>query len=104
MTSRAIVAPLVLVATVAAMLGFLVHRTLTQAPHVETVGVSVIALPSTPKPTPEPSPTAEADVRINGRSRGGSTDDAPSDGDVSNCPAGCECETRPPAGVVIVCR
>lgn len=102
MTSRALLAPLAVVAIVAAVLGFVVHRTLTAAAQTETVGVSVIALPSTPKPTAKPTPRAE--VRIGGRNRSGTSDDAPSNGGVSDCPASCECESRPPAGVVIVCR
>jgi hypothetical protein len=95
------VAPLVLVALVAAVLGFVVQRSLTPPRAEERVDVSVIALPSTPEPSPSPTPepTPRSRVRVNGSSSGGSSDSG-----VSNCPAGCTCESRPPAGVVIICR
>ncbi len=96
-----ILAPLVLVAIVAAVLGFVVQRKITAPAAERHVAVSVIALPPTPEPspTPAPEPAPRSSIRINGRSRGGSSDSG-----VSNCPAGCTCERRPPAGVVIVCR
>jgi hypothetical protein len=97
------IAPLVLVAIVAAVLGFVVQRGLTTPRAERRVDVSVIALPSTPKPSPKPTPEPEStprgSIRVNGRSSGGSSDSG-----VSNCPAGCTCESRPPAGVVILCR
>jgi hypothetical protein len=95
------IAPLVLVAIVAAVLGFVVQRSLTTPAATRRVEVSVIALPSTPEPSPTPSPkaTPRSSVRVNGRSSGGSSDSG-----VPNCPAGCKCERRPPSGVVIVCR
>jgi hypothetical protein len=94
--------PALLVAIVAAVLGFVVQRGLVQPIERERIDVSVIALPSTPdpSPSPEPEPTARARVRFNGRTSGGTSDG----GGASNCPAGCTCESRPPAGVVIVCR
>ena len=101
-------APLLLVAVVAAMLGFVVQRGLTTPGAPERVDVSVIALPSTPEPTPSPKPTSSprSSVRIGGSSRGGTTgsDGGSSGGAVSNCPPGCQCEARPPGGVVIVCH
>jgi hypothetical protein len=94
------VGPALLVAIAAAVLGFVVQRYLTSPVETEHVGISVIALPSTPDPpSPSPEPTAQPRVRVNGRSSGGR-----SDGAVSNCPAGCTCEARPPGGVVILCR
>ena len=96
-----IVMPALIVAIAAAVLGFVVQRGLTQPVERERIGVSVIALPSTPEPSPSPEPTERPRVRFNGRTSGGSSDGSD---DVSNCPAGCTCETRPPAGIVIVCR
>ena len=98
-------APLLLVAVVAAMLGFVVQRALVTPREPEHVEVSVIALPSpAPSPTPKPTPKPRSSVRVNGSTSGGSSADGSSVGGVSNCPAGCRCEARPPAGVVIVCR
>jgi hypothetical protein len=94
------IGPAVLIAIAAAVLGFVVQRSLTTPAEPERVGVSVIALPSTPKPSPKPKPTtAQPRVSFNGRTTGGN-----SGGGVRNCPAGCTCETRPPAGIVILCR
>lgn len=111
MSVRALLAPLLIVAVVAATLGFVVQRGLTTPRERERIGISVIALPSAPDPTPEPTPkeTPRSSIRVNGRSSGGTSVGGPSDDDTSeggtdNCPAGCRCETRPPAGVVIVCR
>ena len=94
-----LVGPILLVVLIGATLGFVVQRQLVPPPVDDHVRVSVIALPSTPEPSPKATATPKTSVHIGGRS--GQSDGS---GGVSNCPAGCQCESRPPSGIVIVCR
>ena len=96
--------PLVALAILSASLGFMVQRQLAPPPTDERVRVSVVALESTPEPTATPTPAAEAERRVRVRSGGGSSGNGSGAEGISSCPAGCTCESRPPQGVVIVCR
>lgn len=91
--------PLMVVAVLAAILGFLVARHFEPAPASGPSRVSVIALPSTPtpKPTLTPSPTATPG------SDGGTGGTGGRGGGSGSCPANCTCESRPPSGIVIRC-
>lgn len=106
---RTVIRPLLLIALIAlsvlsASIGFLVQRRLTPTPANERVRVSVVALESTPEPTPSPEPTASPGPRVRVRTGGRSSETGPGVEEISSCPAGCTCESRPPQGMVIVCR
>jgi hypothetical protein len=95
--------PLVLVAMLAAVLGFVVTREIAPDAPTTSARLSVVALPSEPTPSPEPTPETEetsppsggGDGRSSGRSRSSTRD--------PRCPSGCEC-TFPTGGIVIICR
>ena len=83
--------PLLVVALLAGILGFVVARQVAPAPHATEVRLSVVALPATPTPTPKPTPTAASN------DSGGGSSGGPS------CPSGCQCSGQP-GGIVIICR
>jgi hypothetical protein len=91
---RALALPLLIVAALAATLGFFVTRTIAGDREERTALLSVVALPATPTPvpTPEPSPTPDTAASARRRSSGS-----------ANCPSGCEC-SFPPGGTVVVCQ
>lgn len=97
---RQLALPLALVGLLAAMLGFLVMRSLAAGGQAPSAEVSVVGIPATPSPTPTVAPTPEPAERTStsGRSRGGAG--AARD---PRCPSGCECQF-PPNGTVVVCR
>ena len=95
---------LIAIAFAGAAFGFIVGRQLQPPPVYERVRVSVVALESTPEPSPTPEPTEEPERRTRGGTSGARSREDPVPEGVSNCPAGCTCEARPPQGVVIVCR
>ena len=92
---RPLVVPLILVAILAATLGFFVTRTISEGRGDRAAQVSFVALPATPTPTPSPEPSP-APAPAGTRSRGGGARQP-------NCPSGCEC-SFPPGGTVVVCR
>ena len=109
---RALAIPLLIVASLGLVLGFVVTRQLAPQGAADAPRVSVIEMASTPapdpteEPTPDPETEEESDdagdepsTGSSGRSRTGNRQ-----GGSGNCPAGCTCESRPPAGVMIVCR
>jgi len=87
--------PLIVVALLAGILGFVVTRQIAPVPHPTAVRLSVVALPAQPTPTPTPKPTPTPEV--SGNSSGGSS------GGGSHCPAGCQCSGQP-GGIVIICH
>jgi hypothetical protein len=102
-----VLAMLAAVGIAAGMLGYVTAKELTAPLGREDPRIAVVTLPATPSPSATPSVTATASefrapdstrVEIDGRRVG------EPDGGSDGCPAGCTCETRPPAGVVIVCR
>lgn len=96
---------LVAIALAGAASGFIVGRQLQPPPSDERVRVSVVALEeSTPEPSPTPERTEEPERRTRAGTSGTRSREDPVPEGVSNCPAGCTCEARPPQGVVIVCR
>jgi hypothetical protein len=97
MIRSGLVIPLVLVAILAAVLGFLVTREIAPEAPITSARLSVVALPSKPTPSPQPSPGAEETSEpSSGSSRRRSSRDP-------RCPSGCEC-TYPAGGIVIICR
>ncbi len=99
-----VLAPLVLIGLLGGVIGFTVAQQIT--PRIDSrdaVRVSAIAMPATPSPKPSKSPTPEPSAAARPRDRAGNRDDGGSDGGPA-CPAGCTCESRPPSGIVIVCR
>jgi hypothetical protein len=99
MIRSGLVIPLVLVAILAAVLGFVVTREIAPDAPTTSARLSVVALPSTPTPSPRPTPEAEEEEETSSPSSGSrrrSTRDP-------RCPSGCECQ-YPAGGVIIVCR
>jgi len=90
-----LVIPLVLVAILAAVLGFVVTREIAPDAPTTSARLSVVALPSTPTPNPQPSPEAEETSSPSSGGRRSTRD--------PRCPSGCEC-TYPAGGIVIICR
>jgi hypothetical protein len=89
-----LVAPLLLVAALAGILGFFATRQLA-GPEKRPAQLSVVPLPATPTPSPSPSPTPGSDETSGRRPRTPRS---------SRCPAGCDCSFPPPNGIVIVCH
>jgi hypothetical protein len=90
-----LVIPLVLVAILAAVLGFVVTREIAPDAPTTSARLSVVALPSKPTPSPQPAPEAEETSSPSGGGRRSARD--------PRCPSGCEC-TYPVGGIVIICR
>jgi hypothetical protein len=95
MPRRSVLAvPLIVMALLAAITGYVITRELR--PPQQVAEVSVLELPATPTPTPKPTPEPTATtsrIRIN------TEDDS---GDGRSCPAGCTCDFHP-NGVVYRC-
>jgi hypothetical protein len=91
MLRRSLAVPLVVVALLAGVLGFVVASKL--APALATTTVGVIELPATPTPSPSPTPDPTSTPRIRVRTGSGGGD---------SCPAGCSCQ-HPPNGIIIQC-
>jgi hypothetical protein len=84
--------PLLVVAILAGILGFLLARQIAPPPKPTTARLSVVALPATPTPTPLPTPVPEP-----------ATDGGGSSGSGNNCPAGCQCSGQP-NGIIVICH
>jgi hypothetical protein len=89
-----LVVPLIVVAVLAGVLGFLVARQIAPAPRPTTARLSVVALPATPTPSPSPTPAAVPGTGI-GASGGSSS---------GGCSPGCQCSRNPAGGIVIICH
>lgn len=85
--------PLLVVALLAAILGFVVTRQVAPAPTPAAVRLSVVSLPATPAPKPSPTP----------QPAGGETGSSGGGGGGPSCPAGCQCSGQP-GGIVIICH
>jgi hypothetical protein len=96
LTVSGLVVPLVVVALLAGILGFVVTRQIAPTPKPAAVRLSVVSLPASPAPTPSPTPTA---TEAGGGSSGGSS----GSGGGGGCPAGCQCSGQP-GGIVIICH
>jgi hypothetical protein len=91
-----LIVPLLLVASLAGLLGFVVARGIYSTEQPARLSVVSVRGSISPTPTPEPTPeaTPTAAPRRSGR-RGGSG---------RRCPVGCECEFPQPGGIQIVCN
>jgi hypothetical protein len=94
--SSGLAVPLLVVAILAGILGFVVTRQVAPPSKPAAVRLSVVSLPATPTPTPSATPIPSANNGGGGSSGGGS-------GGGSNCPAGCQCSGQP-GGIVIICH
>jgi hypothetical protein len=95
--------PLIVVALLAAMLGFFVTERVAPQLQPTQVRVSVVGLPQSATPSPAPTPTADDGTAgtsggVGGGGGGGGG------GSSNNCPAGCECSGNAQGGIVVVCR
>ena len=84
--------PLLVVAILAGVLGFLLARQIAPPPKPTTSRLSVVALPPTPTPTPSPTPPPAEESGGGGSSGGG-----------NNCPVGCQCSGQP-NGIIVICH
>ncbi len=86
-------APLLVVAILAGILGFILARQVAPAPSSTTTRLSVVALPATPTPSPSPTATPEPETGGGGGSSGSG----------NNCPTGCQCSGQP-NGIIVICH
>lgn len=98
---RQLALPLLLVGLLAALLGFLVMRSVIGDGAGARAEVSVVGIPATPSPTPTITPdTTASEGATAGSGRSGRSGGTPRD---PRCPSGCECQF-PRGGTVVVCR